>query len=137
MVTTRTHQKLELESLARTNVELADRIAGRLYRSYSWVDMDDLRSYAYLGLALAERAFRPELGVPFVKFAWRKAMFLAIDEMRKDGVVSRRESPRDRHTPLSFETPDPQSDASAQRLERDDLCDMLMGRLRDRDQQLV
>ena len=137
MVTTHLRQDNEFENLARTHVELADKIAGRLYRSYSWVGMDDLRSYAYLGLALAERVFRPELGVPFVKFAWRKAMFLAIDEMRKDGVVARKDSRRDKCTALSFETADPRSGAPQRRVERNDLCDSLMTRLRDRDQQLV
>ena len=124
-------------SLAREHVELADKIACRLCRSYSWVGIDDLRSYAYLGLALAERVFRPELGVPFVKFAWRKAMFLAIDEMRKDGVVSRKDARRKTCTALPFETADPRSAAPQRCVDRTDLYDTLMDGLKDRDHRLV
>lgn len=124
-------------SLARDHVELAGKIACRLCRSYSWVGIDDLRSYAYLGLALAERAFRPELGVPFVKFAWRKAMFLAIDEMRKDGVVSRKDARRTTCSALPFETADPQSGALLRCVDRTDLYDSLMMGLKDRDHRLV
>ena len=69
---------------------MVTRIAARLHRWYEWVPVNDLESYAYLGLAMAAKIYQPDRGVPFENFASRKAMYLAIDEMRKDGVLKRR-----------------------------------------------
>ena len=84
---------VDSNALAAEHVSLASGIAARLHRLYSWVAIEDLHSYAYLGLALAAKAYQDDRGVPFPQFAWRKGMFLAIDEMRKDGVLSRRRRP--------------------------------------------
>ena len=73
--------------LAHDHISLAQPIASRLRWWYSWLALDDLESYAYLGLVLAAKSFQADRGIPFAKFACRKAMFLAIDEMRRDGVA--------------------------------------------------
>ena len=52
------------------HVPLANRIASRLQRTYSWVGLDDLRSYAYLGMALAAKAYQSDRGVPFEQFVF-------------------------------------------------------------------
>ncbi|MCE5326672.1 MAG: sigma-70 family RNA polymerase sigma factor [Planctomycetaceae bacterium] len=78
---------------ARPQVEhflpLARSIASRLKRCYCWVDSEDLYSYALLGLSLAAAQYESDQGVAFADFAARKAMYLAIDEMRKDRVLSK------------------------------------------------
>ncbi len=137
MVTTRADQKQALSQLADEAVTMANQIASRLHRSYGWVGVDDLRSYAYLGLVLAEKSYNPDMGVPFVKYAWRKAAFLAIDEMRKDGTVSRKNSRQLNCAPLTFETADPQGDEFSRQLETNDLHDALMGQLRDPERELL
>ena len=124
--------------LAVENLPLANRIASRLRRWYSWVALDDLRSYAYLGMALAEKNYESDRGVPFAQFAWRKGMFLAIDEMRKDGVLSRRRAtPGPTFTPLTPELPDPDARDRQDEMERRDLCASLLRKLRRQDRQLL
>ena len=116
--------------LAAAHVGLSGRIAGRLHRSYNWVCLDDLRSYAYLGLALAAEAYEADRGVPFERFAWRKGMFLAIDEMRKTGVLKRRRAKRSvLTTPITGELRDPKGGTAQDRLEIRDLCASLLGKL--------
>ncbi len=116
---------------------MANQIASRLHRSYGWVGVDDLRSYAYLGLVLAEKAYNPDMGVPFVKYAWRKAAFLAIDEMRKDGTVSRKDSHKLNCAPLTFETADPQGEDLYQQIDTTDLYDSLMDQLSDSEREFL
>ncbi len=124
--------------LAVENLPLANRIASRLHRWYSWVALDDLRSYAYLGLALAERNYESDRGVPFAQFAWRKGMFLAIDEMRKDGVLTRRRTtPGPTFTALTPELLDPGACDRQDEMERRDLCSSLLGKLRQQDRHLL
>jgi RNA polymerase sigma factor (sigma-70 family) len=137
MVTMRADQKRALSELAGEAVTMANQIASRLHRSYGWVGVDDLRSYAYLGLVLAEKAYDPTMGVPFVKYAWRKAAFLAIDEMRKDGTVCRKNSHQLRCAPLTFETADPQGEDVFDRVDTNDLYDSLMDQLRDSERELL
>lgn len=123
---------------ARDHMPITGRIASRLHHRYGWVDMDDLRSYAYLGLTLAAKRYRADRGVAFEMFASRKGMFLAIDEMRKDGVLRRRRAgPGLTTTVLTADIPDPRGSRSYERLERRDMCRMLLGRLRTQDRQLV
>ncbi len=131
-------EKDKAVGLAVEHLPLANRIASRLHRWYSWVALDDLRSYAYLGLALAERSYESDRGVPFVQFAWRKGMFLAIDEMRKDGVLSRRRAkPGPTFTALTPELPDPVACGRQEEMERRDLCSTLLRKLRKQDRQLL
>lgn len=133
-------QKVENAStgLAVENLPLANRIASRLHHSYCWVPIEDLRSYAYLGLALAERNYESDRGVSFVQFAWRKGMFLAIDEMRKDGVLSRRRAkPGPTFSALTPELPDPAAHDTQDAMERRDLCMSLLRKLRKQDRELL
>jgi len=124
--------------LAVENLPLANRIASRLHHWYGWIPLEDLRSYAYLGLALAERNYETDRGVPFVQFAWRKGMFLAIDEMRKAGVLTRRRStPGPTFTPLTPDVPDPVADDRLDEVERHDLCATLLRKLRQEDRALL
>ena len=128
----------DTEDLAVKHISMANGIAVRLSRWYSWVSLDDLRSYAYLGLALAARAYEPGRGVPFPQFAWRKGMYLAIDEMRKDGVLSRRRTtPAPTFTALTPEIPDPHAPKGHAAVDRQDLCGELLKKLRPQDRQLL
>jgi RNA polymerase sigma factor (sigma-70 family) len=124
--------------LVSRHLSLAGGIASRLHRWYSWVGLDDLKSYAYLGLTLAARTYCSRRGTSFADFASRKAMFLAIDEMRKDGVIRRR---RAKATPtttsLTGRIADPGAGEAYERLERRDTCAALLGKLRAEDRQLL
>jgi DNA-directed RNA polymerase specialized sigma subunit len=110
-------------SLVSDHIALARQISARMKRRYTWVAIDDLYSYALLGLTMAANAFDPSRSVPFASYAFRKAAFWAIDEMRKDGVLCRRTSKAGpRMLPLG---------------EARDLCAALFGRLPARDRQLL
>ncbi|MCK4602449.1 MAG: sigma-70 family RNA polymerase sigma factor [Phycisphaerae bacterium] len=135
-------------SLAQCHLPLAKKIAGRLRLWYNWVDVDDLHGYAFLGLALAAKIYEPDRGIPFDRFAIRKAMFLAIDEMRKDGVLRRRNSKVPHTISLTtagswrgkttdFDIADEKASKAKARLEARDLCEALLKRLRSRDRQLL
>jgi RNA polymerase sigma factor (sigma-70 family) len=131
-------EQAKVVGLAVEHMPLANRIASRLHRMYSWVGIDDLRSYAYLGLALAEQTYESDRGVPFVQFAWRKAMYLAIDEMRKDSVLCRRRTkPGPTFGALSPEMHDPASNEAKDKVEKRDLCSSLLRKLRQQDRQLL
>ena len=124
--------------LAASNIGLAGRIAGKLRRSYGWVCLDDLRGYACLGLLLAARAFDADRGVPFDRFAMCKGMFLAIDEMRKDGVLQRRRVKAIAPTvPISGDLPDPKGEMAQERTETQDMCRSLLGKLKAADRRLL
>jgi len=139
MVALKSQQRVgQAERLAGEHLPMVQRIASRLHRWYGWVAMEDLHSYAYLGLALAARAFQRERGVPFENFASRKAMFLAIDEMRKDGVLRRRTlTPRPTTGMLRADIPDPAGRKAYESLERRDICEALLGRLGGQDRKLL
>lgn len=125
-------------NLAVTHMDLAQRIATRLYRWYSWVCIDDLKSYAYLGLALAAKTYKPDRGVPFVNFASQKAMYLAIDEMRKNGILHRRRAnPGPTIGALVPDIPDPGATNQLQLIEKRDLCYALLRKLREQDRHLL
>ncbi|MBT3201580.1 MAG: sigma-70 family RNA polymerase sigma factor [Phycisphaerales bacterium] len=126
------------EQLASDHVEMVSYIASRLHRWYEWVAMDDLESYAYLGLAMATRKFQADRGVPFANFAAHKAMYLAIDEMRKAGILKRRSArPGPSTGMLDFEVPDPAWRQAFANIERKDMCKLLLGRLKDCDRKLL
>lgn len=129
----------EYLTLARGHVGLADQISRRLLRRYCWVGLDDLHSYAYLGLTLAARAYDPKRGVPFDRFASTKAMFLAIDEMRKDGILRRSDSTA-RTVDLAgidIETPDPSSNRQLEMLELREFCTELLRKINKPDRELL
>lgn len=117
--------------LARRHMSLAENIARRLHRRYHWVDLEDLNSYAFLGVTLAARTFDPKRGVPFERFACTKAMYLAIDEMRKDGVLRRADAVHHGGDAVLQEAdmPDPAADRAAELLEVREFCEQLFRRL--------
>lgn len=129
---------VDVEELVRKSLPMIDQIAACLHRRYRWVEMDDLGSYAYLGLEKAARVYDVARGIPFESFAFRKAMYAAIDEMRKDGVLVRRgATPRPLVVTLDPEIPDPSAPRLLASVERRDMCETLLGRLRREDQQLL
>ncbi|MCD4824418.1 MAG: sigma-70 family RNA polymerase sigma factor [Phycisphaerae bacterium] len=136
-----TYENVSADSiqLARQHLPLAQQIARRLYRRYRWVGMDDLHSYAYLGLSLAARAFDASRGVPFVRYACTKAMYLAIDEMRRDGVLRRADAnrrPQDA-TGMEIDLPDPAARRDHEMLEAREFCTELLRQLGEQDRQLL
>lgn len=135
----RTRVEVESNDLARENAFLTGRIAAKLYQTYGWVGLDDLHSYAYLGLALAAKNFNPDRGVPFPYYAVQKAAYLAVDEMRKDGVLSRRKKQSVKFTASELlpEVLDPQAQDVFHDVEKRDTCRMLLGKCNSADRQLL
>jgi RNA polymerase sigma factor (sigma-70 family) len=126
------------EDMAREVVSMVTPIASNLHKRYGWVDRDDLGSYAYLGLVKAARVYQESRGVPFVKFAFSKGMFAAIDEMRKDGILKRHQTaPRPTVVALNEEIPDPRGENGLEKVERRDMCKTLMGGLSQKDRQVL
>ncbi len=125
--------------IACKHMPLAGQIARRLYRRYSWVSLDDMHSYAFLGMAKAAKIYDPNRGVPFPQFACTKAMFLAIDEMRKDGVLRRADSTNrvQDSARLDFDLPDPSADRAKELLEAREFCGELLRRLGQKDRKLL
>lgn len=70
-------------------LSIARGVAKRLKRRYRWLPPDDLYSYALFGLVRAARSYDPDRSVPFAIYAASKALFAAIDEMRKEHVLTR------------------------------------------------
>ncbi len=139
---------LDPNALVTEHLSMARQIAARLKRRYVWVNMDDLYSYSLLGLTMSANAYDPSRGVPFPNFASRKAMFWAIDEMRKDGILRRSSAkPIPRTTSLSdhskdrdageIDVPDAAAEVEQYMLESRDYCATLLGKLRDRDRGLL
>ena len=129
-------------------LHLAGRIAARLKRRYAWIGMDDLRGYALYGLVVAAEHYQVERGVPFAVYALQKATYGAIDEMRTDGVIRRREAaarPKVFHLveeradgELSRIDPiDKRAIRESNRLEQRDLCTALLSGLSGRDRRLI
>jgi RNA polymerase sigma factor (sigma-70 family) len=135
-----THRTLPgYAKLARSHIPLAENIARRLYRRYRWVEPDDLGSYAYLGVTLAARTFDPKRGVPFERFACTKAMYLAIDEMRKDGVLRRADAAHHSQdtTVQEVEMSDPAADRDSEIMEAREFCEQMFHRLDQPGQELL
>ena len=148
MTTTTQAVELTPDSLIKEYLPLARQIAARMKRRYSWVNMEDLYSYSLLGLTMAANAWDPDRGVPFPNFASQKAMFWAIDEMRKDNILRRRSAkatPRFlslNDTPsdcdqIGLDVPDNHSSEGRHELEARDLCGALLDQLRLRDRNLL
>lgn len=148
---TKTTRKTNPTDLVNEHLSLGRQIAARLKRRYTWVPMEDLYSYALLGLTMAADAFDETRGVPFPNFASQKGMFWAIDQMRKDGVLRRRSSanmPRvlpfseasgvqrdeDAWTP---EVEDLGADDDRDHFEARDLCHTLLQQLRRQDREML
>jgi RNA polymerase sigma factor (sigma-70 family) len=130
----------QAEQLVREHVPLARQIASRLARRYHWINSDDLMSYANLGLVLASRLWDADRGLPFNRFASRKALYLAVDEMRKDGLLTRadaKQSNTPEHLDPEWDIPDPTSPKRQGRLEDRELCGVLLRALNSRQRELL
>ena len=136
--------------LVDENLGIAEQIALRLKRRYSWVQMEDLYSYSLLSLTMAADIFDINRGVPFASFASQKGMFLAIDEMRKDGLLRRKDSNIPKMYNFSDATgsdedsgflgpeiPDTGHNDDMESLEVRDLCRVLLRDLSFEDRQLL
>jgi len=118
---------------------IARQVAARLTRRYRWLDRDDLNSYAYLGVRMAERHYDPSRGIAFAQFASFKGQYLAVDEMRKDGLLRRAGDPRPSVStgPVAEDLPDASSDQSRHQLEARELCVSLLKSLEGDDRRLM
>lgn len=70
------------ERLARENLPLAKYLAVEKARTAQHVDLDDLLSAAYLGLATASMEYDPARGIPFGAYARTKITWAILTEMR-------------------------------------------------------
>ena len=127
------------EDLTRKHLYLVDQITGRLIRRYWWIDRDDLRGYAYLGLALSAKRYDSSRGTSFAQFAGAKGTFMAIDEMRKDGVLRRADSTcaKSQSTGDTEDWPDPRADDRFRRLEAREFCLRMLKSLSVEDRNLL
>lgn len=73
---------LSAERLARENLPLAKYLAVEKARTAQHVDLDDLLSAAYLGLAVASLEYEPGRGIPFGAYARTKITWAILTEMR-------------------------------------------------------
>ena len=118
---------------------LAKQVAWSLKTTYRWLSLDDLHSYAFLGLTRATKVYRSEFNVPFRNFAWQRAKLLAVDEMRKDGVLIRSSRKRAALTtcPLDEDLlPAPDEDMTT-KMELRDLWEYVFSILSDSDRKLL
>jgi RNA polymerase sigma factor for flagellar operon FliA len=128
----------EYVELARRHLPLSQNIARRLARRYTWVSMEDLGSYAYLGVTLAARTFDSKRGIPFERFACTKAMFLAIDEMRKDGILRRADATNpSQDSTQEMDMADPAAHRDAEMMEARDICEQMLKNLDDESRKLL
>lgn len=127
-------------------MKIAHQTAARLKRSYSWVDAEDLHAYALLALTMISKCYSSECGIPFEKFAGQRLLHNAIDEMRKDHVLCRKNSRVPRTILMSdfikddtgtAEMSDHQSHRPMDVLEARDICTQLLRRLAPCDRRLL
>ena len=126
--------------LTAAHIELAAQIAHRLNRRYGWIGLDDLQSYAYMGIMLASRMYDEDRGISFERFACVKAMYLAIDEMRKDGVLQRSDATLKKHAEtmgVEIEMPDPGSSRAEEIFEAREFCNALLQRIAKPERELL
>ncbi|MDP6633266.1 MAG: sigma-70 family RNA polymerase sigma factor [Phycisphaerae bacterium] len=140
----------DVTHLIEQNLHIARSVAFRLKQRFPWVDMDDIRSYSQWGLTRAASLYSPAMGTPFVRFATQKAFYLGIDAMREDKVVRR--SPKAQaqtlgssagrksisaNLPLLARVADERAGNAVRLLELREELASLLGRLRDKDRQLM
>jgi len=116
--------------LLKQHLNLAKAISLRLKRRFHWLDEDELYSYSLFGLVLAAMHWNPRKGSSFRTFACRKAMFLAIDEMRRDKLLARGPRLHAEQDGISPEIVDPKSQDNENRLGLNDLLAHLLSGLR-------
>ena len=79
--------------------KLAKSIAIRLAKVFGGIEFETLQFYAFSAIATALLNFDPTREMSLESWVWKKGKYLAIDEMRQDGLVRRkgqREIPKTR-----------------------------------------
>jgi RNA polymerase sigma factor (sigma-70 family) len=77
-------------TLVEQYVPLANKLAFQRKRSLPrFIDIEDLRSAAYLGLVEAANRYNPDLGICFSTFAYRRINGSIIDYLRDQGWMKR------------------------------------------------
>lgn len=75
--------------LVETHIELANKLANKKKRSLPRrIDIEELKSAAYLGLVEAALRFNAGRGVSFVTFAYRRIWGAMNDYLRELGVIT-------------------------------------------------
>lgn len=76
----------ELQKLVLQYVPLANKLAYQKKRNLpSFIDVEELKSAAYLGLVEAASRYNPEVGVAFSTFAYRRVFGAICDYLRELG----------------------------------------------------
>lgn len=127
------------KALVNEHISLVPQISRRLMKRYGWIGRDDLESYAYIGLDLAARSFDPDRGLDFKRYACTKAMYLAVDEMRKDGLLRRADSTASKTESMDMEAEfhDPHARDAREAFEAREFVGELLKRLSDEERQLL
>lgn len=132
--------------LAQDHLYIAASVSTQLRSRYTWLAPDDAYSYSLWGLLQAAQVYIPTRGVSFPAFACRKAMYLAIDQMRRERVVQRKSAVSDdpdarrstpRQRPLTMDVPDERCDARQEALEIKETVRVAMKYLSAKDRQLL
>lgn len=132
--------------LAQEHLHVAALVSTQLRSRYTWLAPDDAYSYSLWGLLQAAQIYIPERGVSFPAFACRKAMYLAIDQMRRERVVQRKAAPADpdsprpsppRQRPLTMDVPDQRCDERREMAEIKESLRVAMNRLSLNDRRLL
>ena len=137
----------DLNSIVEEHLPVARSLAARLKRRYRWLDVDELYSYALWGLIAAVQSYQARRGTPLAWFLPRKAMFLAIDQMRKDRLVFRIQA-KDKSSPYRqrarggedmpmCDVPDARWAQGEQDLETRDLVQNMFRHIAPKDQRLL
>jgi RNA polymerase sigma factor (sigma-70 family) len=81
---------MSITQLVEQYVPMANKLAFQKKRSLPrFIDIEDLRSAAYLGLVEAANRFNPDLGVCFSTFAYPRINGAIIDYLRNQGWLKR------------------------------------------------
>lgn len=137
--TARTHFAAQL---AQEHLPIAQTVAFSLKSRYPWVPSEDIRSYSLWGLLMAANAYSPDKGVTFPALASPKAIFIAIDRMRKERVLRRRApasapKPGPRQELLTTDIHDERSSRPLDALEARDSVGSALRHLPARNRQLL
>ena len=92
------------QQLIIDNEYVIHNIAKRLQKSFYWMCWDDLNSYGWSALVIAAIKYDPKKQKPdktFETYASQVGFFLAVDEMRSDGVICRNQPKKPPHKILS------------------------------------
>ena len=139
---------LPWQSRQKQCLDIARRTAHRLRRKFPWIPADDLYSYALFGIVRAASNYQPDRQVPFAVFASRKCLYVAMDEMRRDGFITRGDRPA-RPRIQSLEATlnsgsnqwtslcDRSTDRTARRMETREWCAKMLSRLKRDDRRLL